>query len=855
MNVLTKSAEFVQRARLVEANASLLPLVGCNLEVDACGGYARVRLRQRFENPHAEALTVLYKLPLPADAAVSDFSFRIGERLVRGKVKGRAEARREYEHALVEGRSAALLEQERSNLFSQEIANIPPRSTVEIELDIGQPLAWLTEGFWEWRFPLTTAPRYLGGRLSAEQEGRLAFAIAQTDIGVRASLALNVRDLATQARSPESPSHPLSCTRTSFGHSVELGAGNAAQLDRDIVVRWCAAASEPGLSLDVARPSGAIGESLFGLLTLVPPSPDQRPTPLPRDLTLLLDTSGSMSGEPLDQLKRIACALVDSLADTDLLEMVEFSSRPSSFRQLPEPASPRLKAEAIAWIQRLQANGGTEMVSGVEHAMKELRPGSQRQIILITDGLVGFEEDIVQAVLARLPLTARLHCVGVGSAVNRSLVAPIARAGRGVEAIVGLGEDGARAAARVLSHTVRPMLVDVVLEGDALRRVAPSRLPDVYAGCPLRAALELAPEGGRIRLRARMNGAAFIRDIEVAPVEQGRGSGAIAKLFARELVEDLEMQLSSGGHRKTVEGEIERAGIAFQIATRLSSWIAVTEERSVDPRDPSRRVEQPNALAYGLSAEGLGLRAATHTGTIEVAAEADGFEDDQNVSYAAQARLNMPITHAMQPQSMASFASMAPPSQAPSAYGAAPPPPGFPSDAPAPAPAPPAPSRPVPQAPSAPSRAMPQGPPAGRAYRSPADAPPPPPPLPARKQVARDEEKAKKAERPTAQVVQPAALITNGRLVFISGNALTVEFALDLSQAGTALSYQEVRAILYLRSGVELELRLWPEHSAREGALAVNLQYRLTFVADRQLSAQDLLGIRVAFANILVEIR
>lgn len=829
MNVLTKSAEFVQRTRLVDVSASLLPLVGCSLEVDACGGYARVRLRQRFENPHAEALTVLYKLPLPADAAVSDFSFRVGERLVCGKVKGRAEARRDYEHALVEGRSAALLEQERSNLFSQEIANIPPQTTVEVTLDLDQPLAWLNEGFWEWRFPLTTAPRYLGSRLSAEQEGRLALAIAQSDLGVRASLALNVRDLATQARSPESPSHPLSCARVAHGYSVELGAGNNAQLDRDIVVRWCAATSEPGLALDVARPSGAAGESLFGLLTLVPPSPEQKQLSLPRDLTLLLDTSGSMSGEPLSQLKRIACALVDSLADTDLLEMIEFSSQPSSFRQLPEPASPRVKSEALAWIQRLQANGGTEMVSGVEHAMKELRPGSQRQIILITDGLVGFEEDIVQAVLARLPLTARLHCVGVGSAVNRSLVAPIARAGRGVEAIVGLGEDGAQAAARVLSHTVRPMLVNVVLEGAALRRVAPSRLPDVYAGCPLRAALELAPEGGRLRLRARMNGAAFIREIEVAPLEQGRGSGAIAKLFARELVEDLEMQLSSGGHRKTIEGEIERLGISFQIATRLSSWIAVTEERLVDPRDPSRRVVQPNALAHGLSAEGLGLRAA-HTGTFEVAAEADAFEDEANLEYAR--RLKMPVTHAMQPPFSQSFAPM-PPASAPPGFGAPPPPspPGF---------APPPQARSAPPVPAAPSFS-----------RSPM-APPAPP---ARKQLARDEEKAKKAESPTGRPAKPAAPMTQGRLVFLSGNALTVEFALDLSQAGTSLVHKDVRAILYLRDGTQLELRLWPEHSAREGALAVNLQYRLTFVADRQLSAQALLGIRVAFANILVEIR
>ena len=105
-----------------------------------------------------------------------------------------------------------------------------------------------------------------------------------------------------------------------------------------------------------------------------------------------------------------------------------------------------LKAAALAWIQKLQASGGTEMLSGVQHAMRALRPSSQRQIVLITDGLVGFEREIVSTLLAELPRTARLHALGVGSAVNRSLLAPIARAGRGIEAIVGLGEDPERAA-------------------------------------------------------------------------------------------------------------------------------------------------------------------------------------------------------------------------------------------------------------------------------------------------------------------------------------------------------------------------------------------------------------------------
>jgi Ca-activated chloride channel family protein len=592
------------------SNRGVLPLAECGLSVDACGGYARAVLRQRFENHHDEPLTVEYKLPLPADAAVSGFAFRVGDRVIRGVVKGRSDARREYEEALVEGRSAALLEQERSSLFTQEIGNIPPRTAVEVEITLDQPLAWLVEGSWEWRFPLAAAPRYLGDMEPADG-ARVSVSVAIEGIGARASLSMKVRD--ALSRSPESPSHPLTCANLGReGWSVELGSGNRVALDRDVVVRWNAATATPGLTVDQARGVGPDGQlGCFGLVTLVPEvEPTARPRAVPRDLILLLDTSGSMSGEPLEQEKRIACALVDSLGETDRLEIVEFSSRPRGFKSEPQAVTPALKREAFAWIRGLVASGGTEMVSGVEHAMRALRPGSQRQIVLITDGLVGFEQQLVTTVLAGLPDTARLHCVGVGSAVNRSLVAPIARAGRGVEAIVGLGEDPERTAQRVIARTAEPRVVDVAIEGSALRRVVPSRLPDVYEGAPLRAAVELHPEGGTLRIRGRTFGGAFVRELQIAPSTQAREDASIPKLFARELVEDLEMRISSGEERVRLEAEIEQAAKGAQISSRLTSWIAVTERATVDPRDPTRRVVQPHALAHGLSAEGLGLRSA-----------------------------------------------------------------------------------------------------------------------------------------------------------------------------------------------------------------------------------------------------
>lgn len=593
--------------RLITTEGKALPLEGAELRVDARGGLARVVLVQRFRNPHDEPLRVTYKLPLPADAAVSGFVFHVGERTIRGVVEGRSDARQKFEQAILEGKSAALLEEDRSSLFTQEIGNVPPHTSVVAEIEIDQPLAWLVEGSWEWRFPLAAAPRYLG---AGPLEGDVALDVASGDVGARASLELTVRDDVPEKRSPESPSHALECVRARSGFDVKLGSGNEAPLDRDVVVRWPVATLEPGASIDVARPASAAGEGrAYGLFTLVPPSPGAGAAATTRDVSLLLDTSGSMSGEPLEQMKRIACALVDSLGDGDTLEMIEFSTRPRAFTRSPEQVTGALKKKAWSWIGALQASGGTEMVTGVKESLRELRAGSQRQVVMITDGLVGFERDVVKSILDGLPASARFHAVGVGSSVNRSLLLPVARAGRGVEAIVGLGEDAERAAKRVLSRTAAPVVVDLTIEGSALKRTASERSPDCFAGAPARVALELDPKGGELVVRGRIGGMPFERRLTVPATERGAGSESVAKLFARERVEDVEMRLTAGvgtGHDK----EIEEIGKTFSIATRLTSFIAVSDESTVDPRAPSRRETQPQALPYGMSAEGLGLRSS-----------------------------------------------------------------------------------------------------------------------------------------------------------------------------------------------------------------------------------------------------
>lgn len=593
--------------RLVASDGRELPLQGVHLAAEAGGGIARVTLTQRFRNPFDAPLEVRYLLPLPADGAVSGFSFVLGDQRIVGEVTGKQEARERFERALVQGRTAALLEQDRSSLFTQRVGNVPPSCEVVVEVVIDQPLRWLEEGAWEWRFPTVVAPRYQGAPGRVPDAGKLRVPVSEGETGARATLRLTIADALTAA--PSSTSHALQTRGVEGLLEVALEGERGARLDRDVVVSWPVALPSVSTTVRAARPDTAAHDGdTFALFTVAPPSGGW--TAVPRDMTFLIDTSGSMSGRPLEQAVNVVAAMVETLGARDRIEMIEFGSSPRRWQPDPVLATESNKQAALKWLGRLRAGGGTEMHTAVMEALRPLRADAQRQVVLLTDGLIGFEREIVAALLAGLPDAARLHTVGVGSATNRSLTQAAARAGRGVEVLIGLEDDPRRAVERLLARTCAPLVTELQLTGPGLLEVAPCQLPDLYAESPALIAARLRPSGGLLVLRGRTADGPFERRLDVPALQPGQGSGALAALFAREKVEDLETRLSGGGEVRALNREIEATGVAFQIATRLTSWIAVTREATVRPYAQGVQVQQPHELPHGISAEGLGLRGA-----------------------------------------------------------------------------------------------------------------------------------------------------------------------------------------------------------------------------------------------------
>jgi Ca-activated chloride channel family protein len=157
------------------------------------------------------------------------------------------------------------------------------------------------------------------------------------------------------------------------------------------------------------------------------------------------------------------------------------------------------------------------------------------------------------------------------------------------------------------------VLTDVSVSGTAVEQCAPARPPDVFAGAPSLLSVSLRPEGGELVVRARTASGDFERRLAVPPAMPGEANAALAKLYGRERVEDLELQIAAGFDQADINQQIERAGLELQISTRLTSWVAVSKERTVDPGAPTRREDIPVELPHGMSVEGLGLRRAGMT--------------------------------------------------------------------------------------------------------------------------------------------------------------------------------------------------------------------------------------------------
>lgn len=618
------------RMAVRQGNAWLgLPLRETRYDTVVVGTVAETSVVQVFHNPLPDRLEARYNFPLPADAAVDDYWIRVDGQEIHGVMKRRDEARKTYEAARDAGQTAALLEQNRPNVFAQAVANIPPGGTVEVEIHLVQPLR-REDGRYALVLPTVIGPRYITG--APDQAGNTAavpdaaalrspqlasgvVSCAKIDIQVAIESGLPVQDL-------RSDHHAMQVERGGAVTRLELADG-PARANRDFSLSWALAGLEPRAQL-MAQKTGA-GEGYF-TLTIEPPRGISRDKVRPRELVFVVDTSGSMSGLPLSTARAAVRRALDDLGQDDTFQVIRFARDAEQLAPAPLANTTEHRRRAFEFLDASEGGGGTEMLAGISAALaRPADPQRMRMVLFLTDGYIGAESQVFAGIERDLG-AARLFSLGVGSSVNRFLLDGMGRIGRGSSIYVGPGESPDRVVERFYSHIDRPVLTDIEIDwGDLpVADLSPGAIPDLFAGQPVVVFGRFtgAPQG-KATLKGKLGGAAITIPLKL-DFSQVQAHAGLASMWARHRVDDLLAYPSarSSAPDPAAVAAVTELALKHRIMTAYTSFVAVAQRKQTQADGTLRTVEVPlelpagveNSALEGHGVGGLGLVGVGHGG-------------------------------------------------------------------------------------------------------------------------------------------------------------------------------------------------------------------------------------------------
>jgi Ca-activated chloride channel family protein len=556
-----------------------LPLRHTDVKARIALHIGAVTVTQQYHNPYDSKIEAVYVFPLPEDAAIREFVMQIGERRIRGIIREREEARQVYLEARRRGHVASLLTQERPNVFTQAVANIEPGKRIDIAITYFHAMRWQDGGF-EFAFPMVVGPRYnpagsVDG-VGAAPAGRPGASGQKTEVPYLPPDVLSTHDIALEVdldaglplEAIESPTHVVDIRRPSPAKAVVTLGRNDRIPNKDFVLRWRLGGR--GVRTAVALHRDEAGAT-FALL-LVPPAELAEIPPVPREMIFVLDCSGSMDGYPIAAAKRALAKCLQRLGPDDSFQVLRFSVNASGLGPAPVPATPENVRRGLRYIEGLQGEGGTEMLTGIRAALDTPHaPGRYRIVSFLTDGLIGNEDQVLSEVRRRLG-PARIFSFGVGSAVNRHMIEGLARVGRGTATYV-LDDDASRAAADALYARIeRPALTDLAVEGAV--EVHPSPLPDLFAGQPVVITGRLAGDGpAALRVRGSLGGKPW--DVDV-PLSEAAAHPALGAVWARAKIASLHERMAvSASDAQECAPAIRATALAHGLLSEYTAFVAV----------------------------------------------------------------------------------------------------------------------------------------------------------------------------------------------------------------------------------------------------------------------------------------
>jgi Ca-activated chloride channel family protein len=632
--VLTEPGELPRLTVAADADKPL-PLDHTRVSATLSGFTADVEVAQTYKNPYGEIIEASYVFPLPENAAVYSMKIVIGERVIEAVVKDRQAARRTYERAKSEGYTAALLEQERPNVFTQSVANIEPAKTIDVVIRYVQDLSY-DAGEYEFVFPMVVGPRYMpGAALDGAQAGSGTHADT-TQVpdasrisppvlgkGERSGHDISLEVVASAAGAVSdfaAPTHDVIAEKRADG-SLRLKLSDKDTIpNRDFVLRYRVAGEKPKAILYAAGKDNG-----YFSLVVQPPALDVNELVGKRELVFVVDVSGSMSGRPLALCKEAMREAIANIRPVDTFNVITFAGATGKAFQKPRSANDAAIHEALAYVDQMSAGGGTEMLNAITEALSPaVERGRHRYVFFLTDGEVGNEDEILSATstfvseIESKGQHARVFGFGAGSSVNRALLDGLGRHGRGLTVYATNREDPARAVNRFYRYIDRSVLRNVKIDFGALGAsdVFPAELPDLFASHPMivhgRFKGSLAAQ---IVVRADGKDGPVEIPVSVARAPMDDGWPLQGLLWARSKIGWLEADLWNPMH-PTAAAEITTLGVEHHLVTRFTSFVAVDRSKKVGDGNPVH-VVQPVEVPEGVDADMAGaLSRAAGSGSV-----------------------------------------------------------------------------------------------------------------------------------------------------------------------------------------------------------------------------------------------
>jgi Ca-activated chloride channel family protein len=594
-----------------EHHGGAMPLKAIGIRAEVVEGLADVSVEHVFQNPYDVPLEVLYTFPLPDQAAVDRMSIVIGDRTIRGVVKTREDARKTYEEAKAQGRTAALLDQERPNVFTQQVAGVLPGEDIIVRVGYRDAIPY-EDGHYELVIPTTVGPRF-----SPAGSQDVAAVTPPTRVGHREGappLRLSVKlDTQLPLSDVESPSHPILVDDTSSGGRGATITLDAAEIpNKDFILRYRLGGDAPSASLMTHK----TGDDGYFLLQLSPQLQPEAEDIVSRELVFVVDNSGSMGGRPMQAAKSLVRMALDKMRPHDRFQILRFSESASAMSDEALLATEENKKQGRHYIDGMHGMGGTMMIEGIKAALDPKVPdGTLRIVLFLTDGYIGNDTQIIDEVQRRINDDTRLFSLGVGSSPNRFLLDRMAEVGRGAVATVGLSEDPAPIVDRFYTRIDAPVLthIDVGFGDLKVVDVTPAPIPDLFADQPLVVFGRYTAAGrGKVTVHGRVGKRRVAIPMSVTLPEREEAHGVISAMWARRMIADLERE-GRYGLDDDARREVTRLALEHQLMSKYTSFVAVDEEVRYDPVGEKKVVHQPVEMPEGVSLAGIAAVELTRT--------------------------------------------------------------------------------------------------------------------------------------------------------------------------------------------------------------------------------------------------